>query len=218
MQGLRVVRCAPSFLRFFLWVERKSKNVVVQDAECKMPTTSTAASGASGDDAAERPMTSAAASGASGFLLGDDAVEFMRERGEQTWEAANEAGGRAVEWEDDCARCGDGSGLRVLCGYCHLVFHPTCLDPPTGVENWDDEVFACGRCVTDAMGKAASTMPGARLMRELRQRRATTAAAEARRAARRRHAERARRARAEIIVARCPEIIVARCRPHRAAS
>ena len=122
--------------------------------------------------------------GASGFLLGDDAVEFMRERGEQTWEAANEAGGRAVEWEDDCARCGDGSGLRVLCGYCHLVFHPTCLDPLTGVENWDDEVFACGRCVTDAMGKAVSTTPGARLMRELRQRRATTAAAEARRAAR----------------------------------
>ena len=77
---------------------------------------------------------------------------------------------------------------------------------------------ACGRCVTDAMGKAASTTPGARLKRELRQRRATTAAAEARRAARRRHAERARRARAEIIVARCPEIIVARCRPHRAAS
>jgi hypothetical protein len=121
------------------------------------------------------------------------------------------------EWEDDCARCGDGSGLRVLCGYCHLVFHPTCLDPLTGVEKWDDEVFACGRCVTDAMGKAASTTPGARLKRELRQRRATTAAAEARRAARRRHAERARRARAEIIVARCPEIIVARCRPHRAA-
>jgi hypothetical protein len=65
------------------------------------------------------------------------------------------------EWEDDCARCGDGSGLRVLCGYCHLVFHPTCLDPLTGVENWDDEVFACGRCVTDAMGKAVSTMGGA---------------------------------------------------------
>ena len=129
-------------------------------------------------------MTSAAASGASGFLCGDDAAEFMRQRGEQTWEAANEAGGRAVEWEDDCARCGDGSGLRVLCGYCHLVFHPTCLDPPTGVENWDDEVFACGRCVTDAMGKAVSTTPRARLMRELRQRRATTAAAEARRAAR----------------------------------
>ena len=34
-----------------------------------------------------------AASGASGFLLGDDAAEFMRERGEQTWEAANDAGG-----------------------------------------------------------------------------------------------------------------------------
>jgi hypothetical protein len=45
------------------------------------------------------PMTSAVASGASGFLCGDDAAEFMRQRGEQTWEAANEAGGRAVEWE-----------------------------------------------------------------------------------------------------------------------
>ena len=163
------------------------------------------------------PMTSAAASGASGFLCGDDAAEFMRQRGVQTWEAANEAGGCAAEWWDECARCDDGSGLRVLCDYCNHVFHPTCLDPLTGVENWDDEVFACGRCVTDAMGKAVSTTPGARLKRELRQRRATTAAAEARRAARRRHAERARRARAEIIVARCPEIIVARCRPHRAA-
>ena len=64
-------------------------------------------------------------------------------------------------WEDDCARCDDGSGLRVLCDYCNHVFHPTCLDPPTGVENWDDGVFACGRCVTDAMGKAVSTMGGA---------------------------------------------------------
>ena len=130
------------------------------------------------------PMTSAAASGASGFLCGDDAAEFMRQRGVQTWEAANEAGGCAAEWWDECARCDDGSGLRVLCDYCNHVFHPTCLDPPTGVENWDDEVFACGRCVSDAMGKAVSTTPGARLMRELRQRRATIAAAEARRAAR----------------------------------
>ena len=129
-------------------------------------------------------MTSAAASGASGFLCGDDAAEFMRQRGVQTWEAANEAGGCAAEWWDECARCDDGSGLRVLCDYCNHVFHPTCLDPPTGVENWDDEVFACGRCVSDAMGKAVSTTPGARLMRELRQRRATIAAAEARRAAR----------------------------------
>ena len=34
------------------------------------------------------------------------------------------------EWEDDCARCGDGSGLRVLCGYCHrpAASRP---DPPT---------------------------------------------------------------------------------------
>jgi hypothetical protein len=52
----------------------------------------------------------------------------------------------------------------VLCDYCNHVFHPTCLDPPTGVENWDDGVFACGRCVTDAMGKAVSTMGGARSM------------------------------------------------------
>ena len=137
------------------------------------------------------PMTSAAASGASGFLCGDDAAEFMRQRGVQTWEAANEAGGCAAEWWDECARCDGGSGLRVLCDYCNHVFHPTCLDPPTGVENWDDEVFACGRCVTDAMGKAVTTPgarlkreSGARLKRELRQRRATIAAAEARRAAR----------------------------------
>ena len=50
--------------------------------------------------------------GASGFLLGDDAVEFMRERGEQTWEAANEAGGCTAGWTDDCAQCGDDAGLR----------------------------------------------------------------------------------------------------------
>ena len=60
------------------------------------------------------PMTSAVASGASGFLCGDDAAEFMRQRGVQTWEAANEAGGCAAEWWDECARCDDGSGLRVL--------------------------------------------------------------------------------------------------------
>ena len=155
--------------------------------------------------------------GASGFLLGDDAVEFMRERGEQTWEAANEAGGCTAGWTDDCAQCGDDGGLRACCGYCHLVFHPACLDPPQDVENWDEVAFACGLCVTDAKAKPANTQ-GARLQRQMRQQRATTAAAEARRAARRRHAERARRARAEIIVARCPEIIVARCRSHRAAS
>ena len=55
----------------------------------------------------KRPM-------ASGFLYGDDAAEFMRQRGVQTWEAANEAGGCAAEWWDECARCDDGSGLRVL--------------------------------------------------------------------------------------------------------
>ena len=32
-------------------------------------------------------MASAVTSGASGFLLGDDAAEFMRQRGEQTWAA-----------------------------------------------------------------------------------------------------------------------------------
>ena len=42
---------------------------------------------------------------ASGFLYGDDAAEFMRQRGVQTWEAANEAGGCAAEWWDECARC-----------------------------------------------------------------------------------------------------------------
>ena len=68
--------------------------------------------------------------------------------------------------------------------YCHLVFHPACLDPPQVVENWDEVAFACGRCVTDAMGKVDNTTQGARLMRQMRQRRATTAAAEARRAAR----------------------------------
>jgi hypothetical protein len=68
--------------------------------------------------------------------------------------------------------------------YCHLVFHPACLDPPQVVENWDEVAFACGLCVTDAVAKPASTTKGARLKREARQRRATTAAAEARRAAR----------------------------------
>ena len=121
--------------------------------------------------------------GASGFLLGDDAVEFMRERGEQTWEAANEAGGCTAGWTDDCAQCGDDAGLRACCGYCHLVFHPACLDPPQDVENWDEVAFACGLCVTDAKAKPANTQ-GARLMRQMRQQRATTAAAEARRAAR----------------------------------
>jgi hypothetical protein len=121
--------------------------------------------------------------GASGFLLGDDAVEFMRERGEQTWEAANEAGGCTAGWTDDCAQCGDDGGLRACCGYCHLVFHPACLDPPQDVENWDEVAFACGLCVTDAKAKPANTQ-GARLKRQMRQQRATTAAAEARRAAR----------------------------------
>jgi hypothetical protein len=121
--------------------------------------------------------------GASGFLLGDDAVEFMRERGEQTWEAANEAGGCTAGWTDDCAQCGDDGGLRACCGYCHLVFHPACLDPPQDVENWDEVAFACGLCVTDAKAKPANTQ-GARLMRVARQQRATTAAADARRAAR----------------------------------
>ena len=127
-----------------------------------------------------------AASGASGFLLGDDAAEFMRERGEQTWEAANEAGGCGAVWSDDCAQCGDDGGLRACCGYCNLVFHPACLDPPQDVENWDEVAFACGLCVTDAVAKAkpSSTTKGARLKREARLRRATTAAAEARRAAR----------------------------------
>ena len=121
--------------------------------------------------------------GASGFLLGDDAVEFMRERGEQTWEAANEAGGCTAGWTDDCAQCGDDAGLRACCGYCHLVFHPACLDPPQDVENWDEVAFACGLCVTDAKAKPANTQ-GARLKRQMRQQRATTAAADARRAAR----------------------------------
>ena len=125
-----------------------------------------------------------AASGASGFLLCDDATEFMRQQGEQTWEAANEAGGCTAGWADDCAQCGDGGGLRACCGYCHLVFHPACLDLPQDVENWDEVAFACGLCVTDAVAKPASTTQGARLMREARQWRATTAAAEARRAAR----------------------------------
>ena len=130
------------------------------------------------------------ASGASGFLLGDDAAEFMRQRGEQTWEAANEAGGCTAEWCDECEQCGDAGGLRACCGYCNLVFHPTFLDPPQDaqvVENWDEVAFACGRCVTDAMAKVANTTQGARLKRQMRQRRATTAAAavaEARRAAR----------------------------------
>ena len=125
-----------------------------------------------------------AASGASGFLLGDDAAEFMRERGEQTWEAANEAGGGTACWTDACAECGDDGGLRACCGYCNLVFHPACLDPPQVVENWDEVAFACGLCVADAVAKPSSTTQNARLKREARQRRATTAAAEARRAAR----------------------------------
>ena len=144
------------------------------------------ASAALGDDAMAS-AASGAASGASGFLLGDDAVEFMQERGEQTWEAANEAGGCEAVWLDDCAQCGDGGGLRACCGYCHLVFHPQCLDPPQDdVENWDEVAFACGLCVADAKAKPAITTQtqGARLKRQMRQRRATTAAAEARRAAR----------------------------------
>ena len=87
------------------------------------------ASAALGDDAMAS-AASGAASGASGFLLGDDAVEFMQQRGEQTWEAANEAGGCEAVWLDDCAQCGDGGGLRACCGFCNHVFHPQCLDPP----------------------------------------------------------------------------------------
>ena len=144
------------------------------------------ASAALGDDAMAS-AASGAASGASGFLLGDDAVEFMQERGEQTWEAANEAGGCEAVWLDDCAQCGDGGGLRACCGYCNHVFHPMCLDPPQDdVENWDEVAFACGLCVAEAKAKPAITTQtqGARLMRQMRQQRATTAAAEARRAAR----------------------------------
>jgi len=144
------------------------------------------ASAALGDDAMAS-AASGAASGASGFLLGDDAVEFMQQRGEQTWEAANEAGGCEAVWLDDCAQCGDGGGLRACCGFCNHVFHPQCLDPPQDdVENWDDVAFACGLCVAEARAKPAITTQtqGARLMRQMRQQRATTAAAEARRAAR----------------------------------
>ena len=144
------------------------------------------ASAALGDDAMAS-AASGAASGASGFLLGDDAVEFMQERGEQTWEAANEAGGCGAVWLDDCAQCGDGGGLRACCGYCNHVFHPMCLDPPQDdVENWDEVAFACGLCVAEAKAKPAITTQtqGARLKRQMRQQRATTAAAEARRAAR----------------------------------
>ena len=144
------------------------------------------ASAALGDDAMAS-AASGAASGASGFLLGDDAVEFMQQRGEQTWEAANEAGGCEAVWLDDCAQCGDGGGLRACCGFCNHVFHPQCLDPPQDdVENWDDVPFACGLCVAEAKAKPAITTQtqGARLMRQMRQQRATTAAAEARRAAR----------------------------------
>ena len=100
--------------------------------------TMASASAALGDDAMAS-AASGAASGASGFLLGDDAVEFMQQRGEQTWEAANEAGGCEAVWLDDCAQCGDGGGLRACCGFCNHVFHPKCLDPPQDdVENWDE--------------------------------------------------------------------------------
>ena len=112
--------------------------------------------------AASAASAASGASGASDFLLGDDAVEFMQERGEQTWEAANETGGCEAVWLDDCAQCGDGGGLRACCGYCHLVFHPACLDLPQDVENWDEVAFACGLCVTDAVAKLASATQGAR--------------------------------------------------------
>ena len=52
-----------------------------------------------------------------------DATDFMRKQGEQTWEAANDAGGGAAEWGDDCEEGGDSSGLRACCGYCNHVFH-----------------------------------------------------------------------------------------------
>ena len=51
------------------------------------------------------------------------------------------------------------------------------------MENWDEVAFACGLCVADAKAKPANTQ-GARLKRQMRQQRATTTAAEARRAAR----------------------------------
>ena len=74
-----------------------------------------------------------------------------------------------AEWCDDCEECGESSGLRACCGYCNHVFHPTCLDPPQLVENWDETAFACGLCVTDAMAKVANTTQSARLMRQMRQ-------------------------------------------------
>jgi hypothetical protein len=46
----------------------------------------------------------------------------------------------------------------VLCGYCHLVFHPTCLDPLTGVENWDE--LAELNAIEYAVKYATKTPPG----------------------------------------------------------
>jgi hypothetical protein len=46
----------------------------------------------------------------------------------------------------------------VLCGYCHLVFHPTCLDPLTGVENWDE--LAELNAIEYAVKYATKTKPG----------------------------------------------------------
>ena len=46
----------------------------------------------------------------------------------------------------------------MLCGYCHLVFHPTCLDPLTGVENWDE--LAELNAIEYAVKYATKTKPG----------------------------------------------------------
>ena len=85
------------------------------------------------------------------FVASCSAQSSCDKRGEQTWDAANDAGGCTATWCDDCEQCGDSGGLRACCGYCNLVFHPTCLDPQQNaqvVENWDEVAFACGRCVT----------------------------------------------------------------------
>ena len=47
----------------------------------------------------------------------------------------------------------------MLCGYCHLVFHPTCLDPLTGVENWDE--LAELNAIEYAVGEGGTRRPAA---------------------------------------------------------
>ncbi|CAM9959489.1 unnamed protein product, partial [Ectocarpus fasciculatus] len=45
----------------------------------------------------------------------------------------------------DCRRCGEG-GIVLCCDFCHLVYHPRCLEVTPGLTS----LFACSDCKEEA--------------------------------------------------------------------